>query len=149
MANSLHSQLGLKLIHHCNYLLSTSCLTDEKDQSSNGESNTSCVVIAVLATLLLLVAVVAIIMYFAMRTKTKSEHNNTMIADANVCNLEPSAHSCIPVTDESIEEFEKHSYVDSEDAAAASTDSKLMSDSGKGDEELNTSIPLQNTSPPT
>ena len=139
MANSLHSQLGLKLIHHCNYLLSTSCLTDEKDQSSNGESNTSYVVIAVLATLLIVVAVVAII-YFAMRRKTKSEHNNTVIADANVYNWEPSAHSCIPVTDESIEEFEKHSYVDSEDAAAASTDSKLMNDGGKGNEELNTSI---------
>ena len=98
-------------------------------------------VIAVIATLLLLVVVVAI-MYFAMRTKTKSEHNNTVIADANVYNLEPSAHSCIPVTDESKEEFEKHSFVDSEDAVAASTDSKLMSDGGKGNEELSTTIPL-------
>ena len=83
------------------------------------------VIIAVLATLLLLVAVVGI-MYFTMRRKKKSEHNNTITGDGNVYNMEPSAHSCIPVADESKEEFEKHVQVDSEDAAAASTNSKLM-----------------------
>ena len=110
-------------------------------------------IIAVLASLLLLVVVVGI-MYFAMRRKKKSEHNNVIIGDGNVYNLEPSAHSSIPVTDESKEEFEKHSLVglmcesneefekhslvDSEDAAAVSTNSKLMCESGIGNEELNT-----------
>ena len=94
-------------------------------------------IIAVLASLLLLVVVVGI-MYFAMRRKKKSEHNNVIIGDGNVYNLEPSAHSCIPVTDESKEEFEKHSLVDSEDAAVVSTNSKLMCESGIGNEELNT-----------
>ena len=90
-------------------------------------------IVAVVVSLLLLILVVAIvIMYVVMRRKKKSEHNNTVIADGNVHNLEPSAHSRISVTDESKEEFGKHSDVDSQDAASASTDSKLMCDSGDG-----------------
>lgn len=111
----------------------------ENDRTSNGESTTPYVIIAVLTTLLLLVTVVGIMCFVKMRRKKKSEHNNTVAGDGNVYNLEPVAHSCIPVADESKEEFEKHSHVDSEDAAAASTKSKLVCESGIGNEELNTS----------
>lgn len=110
-----------------------------ESQTPNGESSTPHVIIAVLATLLLLVAVVGIMFFVKkMRGKKKSEHRNTIIGDGNVYNLEPSAHSCIPVTDESKEEFEKHAHVDNEDAAAASTNSKLTCESGIGNEELHT-----------
>ena len=123
-------------MHYCNYLLCISCPTGQNDQTSNGESNTPYVIIAVLASLLLLATVVGIMFFVKMRRKKKSEHSNTIVGDGNVYNLEPSAHSCIPVADQSKEEFEKHLHVDSEDAAAVSTNSKFVCESGVGNEEL-------------
>lgn len=111
-------------------------------RTSNGESITPyilhIVIIALLASLSLVVAAVGIMYFVKMRKKKKSERNSTIAGDRNVYNLEPAAHSCIPVADESKEEFEKHLHVDSQDATAASPNSKLMCESGIGNEELHT-----------
>ena len=91
-----------------------SCPTIAEGQKP--DSSVPSAIIAVLAVLLLLtVIVITTSQRFSWYgKKKKSKHDDMIVRDRNVHNLNPSPYSCIPAPDNCKEDFEQQACVDSE-----------------------------------